>query len=116
MTKFVLIVDDVRLITSMLGQLIQSISPNIEIIECNDPTIAIEILATKKLDLLIADYNMPGMDGYHMIREALALGWEGPSIIVTASSNLHLNPDLVKKIYYKPIGSVEIMEMLELIR
>lgn len=86
MPKTILIVDDSRF-TLEISSFVAS-SAGYAALTALDGVEALEILGTNSVDLVIVDINMPGMDGYELIRkirsdEVLA---DVPIIIITTES------------------------------
>jgi two-component system OmpR family response regulator len=54
------------------------------VLEAADGSKALTILQSGKVDLIISDVNMPGMDGYEMLSHLRAQGDETPAIMLTA--------------------------------
>jgi two-component system chemotaxis response regulator CheY len=74
MTKIALAVDDSRTIRQMVSFTLKNIG--YEVFEAEDGLEAIELLKTKKPDVIITDLNMPNLDGIGLIkhiREVLGL-------------------------------------------
>lgn len=86
MPKTILIVDDSRF-TLEISSFVAS-SAGYAALTALDGVEALEILGTNSVDLVIVDINMPGMDGYELIRkirsdEVLA---DVPVIIITTET------------------------------
>lgn len=65
MAKKVLTVDDSRTMREMVTYTLKS--AGFEVLEAEDGKNAIEVLGDQKVDLVIADLNMPNMDGFTLI-------------------------------------------------
>lgn len=64
----ILILDDQSTSRAILSQVIRSVSPNITIVEKNNPEGALEWAAQNIADLVFVDFLMPGMNGVDFIR------------------------------------------------
>ncbi len=86
MAKTVLLVDDSRLTLDMIGFAIRS--EGYRALSAQGGLEALECLAANTVDLVLADINMPGMDGYTLIRKIRADSHFGnvPVIIVTTEA------------------------------
>ena len=82
----VVIVDDQATDRQILGQMVQGLDDEIEVVTFKDATRALEWLAEHRPDLVLADYRMPGPDGLEFIRRVRSLPeCEGiPVVLLTA--------------------------------
>lgn len=62
----ILIVDDSRTMRQLLSFAAKRI-PDSKIIEATDGADALKKLSTEKIDIILADVNMPIMDGYELV-------------------------------------------------
>jgi len=62
-SKTVLIVDDSRVSRMMIKRFVQEIEPDWSVIEGGDGDEALAVTEAADIDMMIIDYNMPGMDG-----------------------------------------------------
>jgi putative two-component system response regulator len=80
----ILIVDDEKMITSTLSSLIKIIlKENVKVF--NDPIEALESeeLKQKKVDMIISDFMMPGMNGLEFLKNARETNPEAVAILLT---------------------------------
>ncbi len=78
----ILVVDDEDVLREMLGDALRL--SGFEVLDAADGSKALTILQSGKVDLIISDVNMPGMDGYEMLSHLRAQGDETPAIMLTA--------------------------------
>jgi two-component system OmpR family response regulator len=78
----ILVVDDEDVLREMLGDALRL--SGFEVLEAADGSKALAVLQGGKVDLIISDVNMPGMDGYEMLSHLRAQGNETPAIMLTA--------------------------------
>jgi two-component system chemotaxis response regulator CheY len=116
----VLIVDDSRTSRGMLKRLLHlSALPWGEILEAENGESALGILRRRKVDLVLADLNMPVMDGAEMIRTlrddpqlrdmpVLVVSAEGDPAVIEA-----LRRDGVLGILRKPLDGPQMMKLVE---
>jgi two-component system OmpR family response regulator len=78
----ILVVDDEDVLREMLGDALRL--SGFEVLEAADGSKALTILQSGKVDLIISDVNMLGMDGYEMLSHLRAQGDETPAIMLTA--------------------------------
>ncbi|MEI6558352.1 MAG: response regulator [Rhodospirillaceae bacterium] len=71
MKKKVMTVDDSRTMREMVSFTLKG--AGYEVVEANDGQHALTVLGTNKVDLVIADLNMPIMDGLTLIRKLRAM-------------------------------------------
>ncbi len=84
MNKTILIVDDEKMITSTLATLIKVVLKH-TVIVYNDPIEALscELLLEKKVDLIISDFMMPGMNGIEFLGNVKQINPDIVTILLT---------------------------------
>jgi CheY-like chemotaxis protein len=60
MATSILIVDDRKLARIVVGKAVASICPDWERVEVSSAAQALELVASRDIDVAIVDYNMPG--------------------------------------------------------
>lgn len=83
----VLIVDDESLARQRIRLLLEEEHDVFLVGECKDGFEAIDLIATKKPDLVFLDVQMPGMDGFEVLRQIPRTGM--PEIIFTTAHDHH---------------------------
>lgn len=78
----VLVVDDQADSREMVGTYLEH--RGAEVLQCHSAEAALEALACRTVDVLIADIAMPGVDGYALVRGARQSGFTAPAIAITA--------------------------------
>lgn len=83
----ILIVDDMAMLRNIMKMQLQRMGFD-RIHEAPDGSAALKILNTRKIDLVISDWNMPVMNGFELLREMRAseLLQNIPFIMVTAEA------------------------------
>jgi two-component system chemotaxis response regulator CheY len=71
-SKKVLTVDDSRTMREMVAFTLKG--AGFDVVEAADGQQALVVLASHKVDLIITDLNMPGLDGLSLIRKVRAAG------------------------------------------
>lgn len=89
----VLIVDDSNVTRRLLGSVLKSDGYAVE--EAENGLDALEKLGTIEADLIIADLNMPGMDGVTFVRSVRETAYVSalPIVMLTVSSDKRLKED-----------------------
>ena len=82
----ILIVDDDRLSLTLLHKLVSKL--NYKVVLAEDGAKALEILKNEAVDGVIADYEMPGINGLELLKKVKEQFPSLPFILVTAYSNL----------------------------
>jgi hypothetical protein len=67
-TQRVLCIDDNQINLKLISQLLKR-RPHVDLIAAHDPRKGIELARESCPDLILLDINMPGMDGYQVLRE-----------------------------------------------
>jgi len=67
----ILLVDDEPNVLAALKRIFRQ--ENYEVVTCNEPKQALDLLAEKSFQVIISDYMMPGMNGGELLKQARAL-------------------------------------------
>jgi signal transduction histidine kinase/CheY-like chemotaxis protein len=78
----ILVVDDQQDSREMLAVMLQHRGATV--LQSDSAEAALRLLATRQVDLVIADIAMPGVDGYELMRRLREAGVRTPAIAVTA--------------------------------
>lgn len=68
MIQRVLIVDDEPLARERLVELVRAFAPNVELVEAGNGNVAVESITARTPDVVFLDVQMPGRDGFEVIR------------------------------------------------
>ncbi len=84
----ILIVDDVGSVRTVIRRFLADLGC-LRVSEADDGTVALPLLQTGSFDLLITDWNMPGMDGPTLLRHLRAnpRTAQMPALMVTAETS-----------------------------
>ncbi len=67
----VLVVDDHEVVRRVIQHVLQPLA--LDVIEAADPQTALELAQTYRMDLLLLDTNLPGMDGFALMKRLKAI-------------------------------------------
>ncbi len=114
----VLIVDDFATMRRILRNILKQLG-FMNIIEADDGTTALEVLAKEKIDLIVSDWNMPKMTGLELLKEVRSDSKlkSIPFLMVTAEAQKKNVVDAVQagvsNYIVKPFTADQILEKLE---
>src|SRR3989304_5153552 len=93
--KIILLADDEIMLRDLLAELLESSGFNV--IRVTSGTEVLRVLTEEmKVDLLIIDYNMPGMNGLDCVEQVRKLNYKIPIILSTGSLSVESSPDVKK--------------------
>lgn len=93
----VLLVDDHAILLDGVKSLL-SHDPSVDVIgEANSAEQALEFLKTNFVDLLITDFNLPGMDGLSLVRLVKKISPETKIIVLSMHDETHLVKEILKE-------------------
>ena len=113
----VLVVDDMSVIRHLLMEIMKRL--NFECAGASNGRVALDLLSRKKFDLVLCDWNMPGMTGSELVKAIRTAYPDLPIIMVTAENE----PDRVKELRnlgvrgyivkpFKPPALIKVVEKL----
>jgi CheY-like chemotaxis protein len=85
MTITVLIVDDSKLARIVTGKNIRALQPDWDRVEASNADEALSVVADRKIDVALLDYNMPGKNGLELATELRARHPTMPLAVITAN-------------------------------
>jgi CheY-like chemotaxis protein len=85
MTVTVLIVDDSKLARIVAAKNINALQPDWQRVEASNADEALSLMAERRIDLALLDYNMPGKNGLELAAELRALHPLMPIAVITAN-------------------------------
>jgi CheY-like chemotaxis protein len=85
--RVLLLVDDEPDILSSLKHLLESCIPGLSVITAPSGRAGLDLLAKERIDLIVSDFKMPGMDGIEFLHQARRLRPTIPRVMLTAFGN-----------------------------
>lgn len=112
----ILLVDDEPDIRASLKRACRM--PEYEILEAEDGIEALEIIKQREVDAVIADYNMPRMDGLTLLQQVRLRNPDVLRMVITARVDVHLavraiNEGSVHRFFLKPWDNVDLRGILQ---
>ncbi len=93
--KIILLADDEIMLRDLLAELLESNGFNV--IRVSSGSEVLKVLTEEmKVDLVIIDYNMPGINGLECVEEIRKLNYKMPVILSTGSLSIEESPDVKK--------------------
>ncbi|MFY8109968.1 MAG: response regulator [Bacteroidia bacterium] len=96
----VILVDDDPINNLVTKRLLQKINPTLEIMDFTNAHEALEHLKSSRIDLILLDINMPGMNGWEFLNELENSGNKTPVLMLSSSIDPN---DHCKSINYKSV-------------
>jgi signal transduction histidine kinase/CheY-like chemotaxis protein len=93
--KIILLADDEIMLRDLLAELLESSGFNV--VKVTSGTEVLKVLTEEvKVDILIIDYNMPGMNGLECVEQIRKLNYKMPVILSTGSLSIEASSDVKK--------------------
>lgn len=86
----VLIVDDSTTVRSVMRKVLQACRYPFEVEEAVDGSAALQQADKKRFDLILLDYNMPGLDGFATLSKLLETHGDAKVVMITATNDVKL--------------------------
>ena len=83
--KQAMVIDDMAVIRQLLMTILKDL--DFECIGASNGRVALDLLSKRKVDLVLCDWNMPGMNGSELVKAIRATHPSLPIIMVTAESD-----------------------------
>jgi two-component system, chemotaxis family, chemotaxis protein CheY len=82
--KQILIVDDNDIILNVMEQNIEMVHPEYQVVLAENGFIALNKLQNLSFDLVVTDYNMPGMDGLELAATIRKISPQTPIVLMSS--------------------------------
>jgi CheY-like chemotaxis protein len=113
----VLLVDDHRDILKLLHSTMNTLAHKLEILEAISGEEALLEASRKKVDLLVADYRLPGMTGVELMHKVRARYPDVGVILITAMTDRKIRDEMLNAgaaaIFDKPISLTDFLDAVE---
>lgn len=113
----VLIVDDQRDIIRLLHSTLQTLGHQMEIVDAPSGEEALLVASRRKVDLLVADYLLPGISGVELMRKVKARNPEMRVIFITGMTDRKARDEMLNTgalaIFDKPIPLADFLDAVE---
>lgn len=90
MPNRVLVVDDSPTVRSVMRKVLQACRYRFEIEEAADGATALEAAGQQRFDLVLLDYNMPGIDGFATLSRFMETHGDLKIVMITATNDMKL--------------------------
>ncbi len=115
----VLIVDDNKDLTSIISRLFMQYADIIPVGTANNGQEALHMICKGKIDVVLLDIIMPGMDGMQVLEQIMQMGDKRPAIIILSAIGSN---DMIKRVldlgadYFlvKPVDATTMIEKIRL--
>ena len=90
--KTVMVVDDSRIMRNIVKKTFDKLNISVNYLEAGDGIHAMQILSKNKVDLILLDWNIPGMTGIDFLKEIRAMDeYKDIPVIMVTSEAAKLN-------------------------
>jgi len=118
MAPAILLVDDQRDILSLLHSVLDTLkNPELEILEASSGEAALQKVSEQHVDLLVTDYNLPGINGMEMLHKARAGQPDIRVILITGNSDRKVRDELLNAgavaVFSKPVPLGDFLDAVE---
>src|SRR5512143_2080874 len=118
MAPAILLVDDQRDILRLLHSALDTLrNPELEIMEAGSAEAALQALAGRSADLLVTDYNLPGLNGMELTQAARLTLPDLRVIMITGNTDRKVRDDMLKAgavaVFSKPVPLGDFLDAVE---
>jgi two-component system response regulator (stage 0 sporulation protein F) len=116
-TPCILIVDDQRDIIRLLHSSLQTLGHELELVDAPSGEEALLVASQKKVNLLVADYLLPGISGVELMRKIKARNPELKTIFISGYNERKARDEMLQAggiaIFDKPIPMADFLDAVE---
>jgi DNA-binding NarL/FixJ family response regulator len=117
MTPCILIVDDQREVSRLLRSALETIEHGLDVVEAPSGEEAILEASRRKIDLLVADFRLPGITGVELTRKMQARNPAMKVILITGVTDPKVREDISKAgadaYFTKPVPMADFLDAVE---
>jgi CheY-like chemotaxis protein len=112
--KRILVVDDNKTALLLLEHALKKQRPDYQVVSVNNGYDALARLQTQPFDLLVTDYNMPGMNGLDLAQAVRRIWPDIPIVLMTVHNTLEIRAEARRRrlnldVYIsKPVTSTQL--------
>ena len=90
--KTVMVVDDSRIMRGIVKKTFDQLNIPVNYLEAGDGNLAMQILSENKIDLILLDWNIPGMSGIDFLKQIKAIEeYKNIPVVMVTSEAAKLN-------------------------
>ena len=113
----ILVVDDEPDVLDSIVDLLRAELPAATVHSAPDATRALEVLGRERIDAVLSDYRMPGMDGLELLTRARQVAPDAARILITAYPELQvavraINEAAIQNFLTKPVQPGHLVEVV----
>jgi DNA-binding response OmpR family regulator len=114
----ILIVEDQREVSRLLRSALETLEYELEVVEIPSGEEAILYSSSNKIDMLVADYRLPGMSGIELMHKVQTNHPQAKIILVTGQTDPRIRREVAEAgadaFFIKPIPMADFLEAVEL--
>jgi CheY-like chemotaxis protein len=117
MPPCILIVDDQREVSRLLRSALETIEHGLDVVEAPSGEEAILEASRRKIDLLVADFRLPGITGVELTKKMLTRNRDMKVILITGVTDPKVREDIAKAgadaYFTKPVPMADFLDAVE---